>query len=152
MILFWALLPSRFTLAPRSPSFHLKGSLSRGTFSSPNPRFFSRSPHLSPRENSHLTKPPSGQRVPQLLASLASQTPPPSLGTPSLSNPVSISPRGPSISSLPHGARSIPLGLPLLCSLAPPRVARAQPHPAAPPQNAGAARGSAAERGRVPSV
>lgn len=92
VILFRALLPSRFTLAPWSPSFHLEGSLRE---LSPH-----RSPLLltepaSPRENSHLPKLPSRQRVPQLLGSLASQMPPSSHRTPSLSNPFSMSLRDP---------------------------------------------------------
>lgn len=87
---------------------------------------------------------------PRLLRSLASQIPPSSPERHFFESPFLL-PQGPS-GSLSNGARYIPLRLPLLCSLAPPRVAGAQPHPLAPPQNAGAARGSAAERGRAPSV
>lgn len=53
----------------------------------------------SPCENTHLTKPPSLQRVPQPLGTLTSQIPPSSHGTPSPSDPFFHLPRGPSISS-----------------------------------------------------
>lgn len=141
--LFRALLPSRFTLAPWSPSFYLGDSLSRGTFSSPNPLLLVKT-YIS--QNCQVA------RV-RLLGTSASQIPSFSRNSLSFESLIHL-PQRPSISSslLRELGKSPSESRSLLCSLAPPRVARAQPHPAAPPQNSGAARGSAAERRRVPSV
>lgn len=96
VILFRALLPSKFTLAPQGLSFSRNFLLTE-------PRFFSRNPHLPVK--THISQNCQVARVPQLLGSLDAQMPPSSHGTPSLSNPFFHLPQGPSISSLSNGAR-----------------------------------------------
>ena len=135
-------------------------------------------PSLASRKPQLLTKSPSRQGTPWFLGNLitepsSSQNPSPYRTPISSRNFFSISsknlslhesfnlprenptPPGTPISSRnPRAPRLVPnfslfCNPPLLSSLTPPRAARARPHLAAPPQSAGAARGSAAAKRRA---
>jgi hypothetical protein len=124
------------------------------------PHFF---PHGTPKSSRKPTAVCETARSHRTLQLPGGNPLPPPHGTLiSSQNLFSISPkdRDSSLSEprSPHGPLSFPGGTPPpqeapapLLTGALPGLAGAQPHPAVPPQNAGAVRGSAAARGRAPS-